>query len=113
MTEVQRTAEFTEWLQAVQDSIARAAILARLDRLALGNPGDARSVGEGVSELRIEVGPGYRAYYMRIGAVTLLMLAGGDKSTQDRDIQRALQMSRELRAASKGAAKAKQARKPK
>ena len=113
MIEVRRTAEFARWLDALTDAVARAAILVRLDRLALGNPGDVRPIGEGVSELRIDVGPGYRAYYMRVGAVALLVLVGGDKRTQDRDIQRALRMSRELRAKTKTVAKAKKVRKPK
>jgi putative addiction module killer protein len=71
--------------------------------LSLGNPGDVRPVGEGVSELRIDVGPGYRAYYLRVEQLAVLMLAGGDKSSQDRDIRRALDMARDIRAAEKAA----------
>ncbi|MEO6078715.1 MAG: type II toxin-antitoxin system RelE/ParE family toxin [Steroidobacteraceae bacterium] len=109
MLEVRRTAEFSSWLAALSDAKARAAILVRLSRLASGNAGDARPVGEGVSELRIDVGPGYRAYYMRAERVVLLVLTGGDKRSQDQDIRRALSMARELRAV----VKTEKPRKPK
>jgi putative addiction module killer protein len=114
MFDVRQTAEFSRWLATLKDLIARAAIVARLRRLSLGNPGDVRSVGEGVSELRIDVGPGYRAYYLRVAQLVVLMLAGGDKSSQDRDIRRVLDMARDIRAAEKAAkAKASKPRKPK
>lgn len=97
MFEVRQTDEFSRWLHDLADPTAKAAILVRLTRLALGNPGDVRPVGAGVSELRIDVGPGYRAYYMRAGQLVYLMLAGGDKGTQAQDIRRALAMARSLR----------------
>lgn len=116
MFNVQRTDEFDAWLHALKDLEGKAAILVRLDRLAQGNAGDAGPVGEGVSELRIHVGPGYRAYYVRVGQLVYLMLAGGDKSAQARDIARAQEMARELRAeaaAARAKTKAKSPRKPK
>ena len=98
MFEIQQTAEFSRWLAHLRDATGRAAILARLGRLALGNAGDAKPVGSGVSELRIDVGPGYRTYYMRSGERIYLVLGGGDKSTQARDIARAIAMADALRA---------------
>ena len=95
---VQRTAEFSEWLDALTDSKARAAVITRLGRLALGNAGDVKPVGSGVSEMRIDIGPGYRAYYMRVDRQVLLMLGGGDKASQAQDIGRALKMAAALRA---------------
>jgi putative addiction module killer protein len=109
MLDVRRTEDFSSWLDALADTEAKAAILVRLTRLALGNPGDVAPVGEGVSEMRVHVGPGYRAYYMRAGRLIYLMLAGGDKGTQQRDIVRALAMARTLRAETK----ATKLRKPK
>ena len=88
----------------------RAATLTRLARLALGNPGDTKPVGSGVSELRIDVGPGYPAYYMRGGEPIYLMLAGGDKSTQAKDIRRAIEMATALKAVER---RKQQSRKPK
>ena len=87
---------FRHWLNSLKDRQARARIQARLDRLALGNPGDARPLRDGVSELRIDYGPGYRVYYTRRGEVLYLLLLGGDKSSQKRDIQRAIDMAHEL-----------------
>ena len=95
---VQRTAEFSEWLDALTDSKARAAVITRLGRLALGNAGDVKPVGSGVSEMRIDIGPGYRAYYMRVDRQVLLMLGGGDKASQAQEIGRALKMAAALRA---------------
>ena len=80
---------FTEWLERLADRQARARIRARLDRVALGNLGDSKAVGKGVSELRIDWGPGYRVYFARVENVVLLLLCGGDKTTQQKDIQRA------------------------
>lgn len=80
---------FTEWLQALQDLQARARIQIRLDRLALGNFGDCEPVGGGVIELRILWGPGYRVYCARLGQMIVLLLCGGDKTTQQKDIKRA------------------------
>jgi putative addiction module killer protein len=84
-----RTAEFDEWLKALRDPIGKARILARLRAAELGHFGDTASVGDGVFELRIHAGPGYRVYYWRQGAVTYWLLCGGDKSTQRRDIGKA------------------------
>jgi len=80
----------------LRDREARARINARIRHLSLGNPGDVKPVGEGVSELRIDYGPGYRIYFVKRGKALLILLAGGDKPTQDRDIKRALEMAREL-----------------
>ena len=80
---------FLEWLHALRDIRARARIRVRIDRVRLGNFGDCRSVGEGVFELRIGYGPGYRVYFAQVGGKVVLLLCGGDKGTQDRDIQRA------------------------
>jgi len=109
MFEVRQTAEFSRWLGTLLDPVGRAAVLTRLARLGLGNPGDMKPVGAGVCELRIDVGPGYRAYYMRVGEKIYLMLGGGDKSTQAKDVDRATKMAGEL----KSAARAKKARKSK
>ena len=89
MVEVRKTEEFEGWLAELRDSRALAKILTRIQRLELGNTGDARPVGEGVSEMRIDYGPGYRVYYKQIGKEIVLLLCGGDKSTQEKDIVRA------------------------
>ena len=96
MFELRRTDVFARWLDALRDAKGRARILARLDRLAEGHAGDAKPVGEGVSELRIDVGPGYRVYYKKTGRIVIVLLCGGDKGTQRRDIERALRMARNL-----------------
>jgi putative addiction module killer protein len=96
MIEVRRTDTFAEWLDDLRDLRARARVQARIERLAMGNPGDVRPVGEGVSELRIDHGPGYRVYFMRRGAELIILLAGGDKSTQTEDIRTALHLARNL-----------------
>ena len=80
----------------MHDIRARARILVRIERLAAGNPGDVKSVGEGVSELRIDYGPGYRVYYKKQGQKVVILLAGGDKSTQPKDIKTALRLARNL-----------------
>jgi putative addiction module killer protein len=82
MFDIRETDEFSAWLSALRDKRARAKILIRIERLAKGNPGDVAPVGDGVSELRINYGPGYRAYYVQRGTEYVLLLAGGDKSTQ-------------------------------
>jgi putative addiction module killer protein len=87
--QVRRTEEFAIWLGSLKDRQGRAKILARIDRLEDGNPGKTRSVGAGVVEMKIDFGPGYRVYYIQRGDVMILLLCGGDKSTQDKDIQRA------------------------
>jgi putative addiction module killer protein len=96
MVEVRQTAVFAKWLGTLRDRQARARIQIRIDRLQLGLPGDTRPVGGGVLELRIDYGPGYRVYFTWRGRKCVILLAGGDKRTQQRDIQKALQLSQEL-----------------
>ena len=96
MFEVRRTAGFIDWLAGLGDGHARARIAKRLDRLAQGNFGDANSLGDGVSELRFTFGPGYRVYYTVRGTVVVILLWGGDKGSQRRDIDRAKAMAKEL-----------------
>lgn len=91
---VEQTDEYRRWIEGLRDRATRARILVRVDRLIHGNPGDHRNLTGGVSELRIDVGPGYRVYYSQRGTVLLLLLAGGDKSSQDRDIARAMHLAR-------------------
>lgn len=95
MTTILRTDVFIEWLKSLRDRQARLRIGARIDRLAAGNPGDAKSVGDGVSELRITYGPGYRVYFTRREGTIIVLLCGGDKSTQSKDIARAKALARE------------------
>jgi putative addiction module killer protein len=85
---INRIAEFEDWLEALRDQTARAKIIVRLQRLAMGNPGDVKDCGRGLSELRIDYGPGYRIYYWQRGEVGLV-LRGGDKSSQKRDLREA------------------------
>lgn len=89
MLEIIQSATFSQWLIGLKDNLARMRILARLDRVSLGTFGDSQSVGGGVSELRIHYGPGYRLYYIQRGAQVVVMLCGGDKSSQARDIEQA------------------------
>ena len=96
MVEVRRTAEFIDWLVGLRDVSARARIAKRIDRLAMGNFGDAKSVGDGVSELRFTFGPGYRVYYARRGDVVVILLCGGDKGSQERDVEWAKIMAKEI-----------------
>lgn len=96
MTEIRQTAEYQSWFEQLRDRDARARILARIRRLSLDNPGDVKPVGEGVSELRITYGPGYRVYFKRIDMTLIVLLIGGDKSNQRRDIERAKQIARSL-----------------
>jgi putative addiction module killer protein len=96
MFEVRRTAEFIDWLTDLADVHGRARIAKRLDRIASGNLGDTRSVGGGVSELRFTFGPGYRVYFTVRGRIVVILLWGGDKQTQTRDIDRAIAMAKEL-----------------
>lgn len=96
MIELRQTSVFAKWLGGLRDRHARARIQVRLDRLVLGLVGDAKSVGGGVSELRIDYGPGYRVYFKWKGDDVVILLAGGDKRTQDRDIRRALALARDL-----------------
>ena len=95
--EVRQTDVYAQWFRRLRDRRARARINARIRRLSLGNVGDVRPVGEGVSELRIDYGPGYRVYFVQQGQSLVLLLAGGDKSTQERDITRARNLARGLR----------------
>ncbi|MES1156481.1 MAG: type II toxin-antitoxin system RelE/ParE family toxin [Alphaproteobacteria bacterium] len=92
MTTVIRTKVFAEWLRSLRDRTGAARIEIRIDRLARGNPGDVKSVGEGVSEMRIDFGPGYRVYFARRGEEWIVILAGGDKGSQDKDIKAALKL---------------------
>ncbi len=94
MIEIRQTEIFADWFRRLRDRQARTRIQARIDRVAVGNPGDARPVGEGVSELRIDYGPGYRVYFARRGETLIVLLAGGEKRTQARDIRTALELAR-------------------
>jgi putative addiction module killer protein len=96
MIEVRQTKTFMEWRAGLRDAVARKRIGARIDRLSFGNFGDAKSVGEGVSELRLDFGPGYRIYFVQRGDVLVILLCGGDKSTQARDIAKAKRLAQEL-----------------
>lgn len=94
--EVRKTDTYDKWIRNLRDSQARNRILVRINRLVSGNPGDVRSVGQGVSELRIDYGPGYRVYYKQQGDTLVILLAGGDKSSQSKDIQNALKLAKNL-----------------
>lgn len=96
MIELRETDIFTRWINDLRDLQARARILARIARLRMGNPGDVKPVGEGVSELRINYGPGYRVYFVSRGAEIIILLAGGDKSTQQADIRNACHLAQNL-----------------
>jgi len=96
MFELRRTADFDKWLKSLRDTRARAKILVRIERLARGNPGDVMPVGEGISELRVHFGPGYRVYFKQAGTQIVLLLCGGDKDTQASDIIRAKMLAKEL-----------------
>ncbi len=93
--ELVQTAEFDKWLRSLRDTKARAKVLVRIDRLALGNPGDVEPVGDGVSEMRIHYGPGYRVYFKQRGGETVLLF-GGDKDSQSADIGKARTIAKEL-----------------
>ena len=93
MVQVRQAERFVRWLEDLRDLRGRAKVLARIERLISGNPGDAKPVGAGVSELRINYGPGYRVYYLQKGTTLIILLAGGDKSSQAKDIQAALQLA--------------------
>ena len=96
MLEVRKTGIYAKWLDGLRDIRARARVLVRVERLAAGNPGDVRPVGEGVSELRIDYGPGYRVYFKQQSRTIVVLLAGGDKRTQSRDIETAMRLARNL-----------------
>jgi putative addiction module killer protein len=94
--EIRQTAEYASWFAKLRDRTARARILSRVRRLSLGNPGDAAPVGEGVSEMKIDYGPGYRVYFKQRGDALVVLLAGGDKRNQARDIKKAKELARNL-----------------
>ena len=96
VVEIRQTEVYARWFRRLRDREARARIDVRIRRLSLGNPGDVRPVGHGVSELRVDYGPGYRVYFSRRGEAVIVLLAGGDKDSQDRDIRRALELARGL-----------------
>lgn len=96
MVEIRQSATYSEWFARLRDRQAKTRIDIRIRRLSLGNPGDVKPVGEGVSELRIDYGSGYRVYFVQRGSELIVLLAGGDKSTQDKDIAEAKQLARNL-----------------
>ena len=96
MIEIRRTQAYIDFIAGLRDKKARAMIAVRVDRLAHGNPGDAAPVGEGVSELRLHYGPGYRVYYIQRGQILIVLLCGGDKASQARDIKYAKELARDL-----------------
>jgi putative addiction module killer protein len=94
--EIRKTENFAYWLDGLRDVRARARVQVRIERLAAGNPGDVQPVGQGVSEMRIDYGPGYRVYFKRVEREIVILLAGGDKRTQSADIKTALRLARNL-----------------
>ena len=96
MVEIRKTETFAHWLDELRDLRARARVQVRIERLAVGNAGDVRAVGEGVSELRIDYGPGYRVYFTKRGRAVVILLAGGDKHTQANDIRIAQRLADNL-----------------
>lgn len=96
MYEIRQTDEYARWFEKLRDQRAKARILVRIRRLSLENPGDAQPVGEGVSELRIDYGPGYRVYFKQQGQTVVVLLVGGDKRTQSRDIEKAKALARNI-----------------
>jgi putative addiction module killer protein len=97
MFEIRKTSVYAEWIDKLRDVMGRARILARVERLAQGNAGDAKHVGEGVFELRVDTGPGYRVYYTQQGSQVVILLVGGDKSTQSKDINKAIRLAATLK----------------
>jgi putative addiction module killer protein len=94
--EIRQTEVYSHWFKNLRDRQARARIDVRIRRLSLGNPGDVRPVGEGISELRIDYGPGYRVYFVQRGETLVILLAGGDKHTQDQDIKKAQELAQKI-----------------
>ena len=94
LVRVEKTDEYAEWINALKDTAGRARILLRVERLIGGNPGQHRNLTDGISELKIDFGPGYRVYYSQQGTRLLLLLAGGDKSSQQKDIRLAIKLAR-------------------
>ena len=97
MPSIFKTEAFDQWFVGLKDTKGRFRIQARIDRAEVGNFGDCEPVGEGVSEMRIHLGPGYRVYFAQRGAVLVLLLVGGDKSSQAKDIKAALKLNREIK----------------
>jgi putative addiction module killer protein len=96
MIEIRQTKDYADWIASLRDAQAKARINVRVRRLSLGNPGDVKPVGEGVSEMRIDYGPGYRVYFTQHGREITVLLIGGDKSTQQTDIRYAIELARQL-----------------
>jgi putative addiction module killer protein len=96
MLEIRKTDAYVQWIDTLRDIQGRARILVRIERLAVGNPGDVKAVGEGVSELRVNYGPGYRVYFTKRGREIVILLAGGSKATQSADIKTALKLAKNL-----------------
>jgi putative addiction module killer protein len=96
MTEVRQTEQFSGWLRRLRDANAVARIVGRIRRMEMGNPGDSKSVGQGILEMRIDYGPGYRIYHVHRGAQIVILLCGGDKRTQQQDIKRAQKLAETL-----------------
>ncbi len=96
MIEIRKTEHFANWLDNLRDIQAKARVLVRIERLASGNAGDVKPVGEGVSEMRINYGAGYRVYFIQRGSELIVLLAGGDKSSQSRDIKAAIRLAQNL-----------------
>jgi putative addiction module killer protein len=96
MVEIRQTDAYSDWFDGLNDRRAKARIVVRVRRLSLGNPGDVAPVGGGISEMRIPYGPGYRVYFVQRGAMLVVLLCGGDKSTQAADIKRAKELATEL-----------------
>ncbi|SNB46270.1 type II toxin-antitoxin system RelE/ParE family toxin [Geobacter sp. DSM 9736] len=96
MVEIRKTEVFASWLDNLRDIQAKARVLVRIERLASGNAGDVKPVGEGLSEMRINYGPGYRVYFIQRGSELIILLAGGDKSSQSRDIKAAIRLAQNL-----------------
>ncbi len=96
MIEIRKTEIFAKWIDGLSDIRARARILVRIERLAAGNPGDVKAVGEGISEMRIDYGPGYRVYFSKLGNSIIILLVDGDKRNQSRDIKTAKRLASNL-----------------
>jgi len=96
MMEIRQSKTYMHWFESLRDRQAKARIDIRIRRLSMGNPGDVKPVGQGVSELRIDYGPGYRVYFIQRGEALIILLAGGDKRTQERDITTALDLAQDL-----------------
>lgn len=94
--EIKRTSQFASWIDGLKDVVGRSRILARIRRLGDGNPGDHRNLSDGISELRVDVGPGYRVYCTQRGKQWVILLVGGDKGSQQRDIEKAKELARSL-----------------